>query len=214
MVGHLLRFDAGYAQAHAAVKNGEIGQVVHLFTRRNDLISDVLRMSWSKNTTLPIYLGVHDYDIMNWFIPSTAATVYALSRSVALPETTSHDSVLALFKYQDGTAAAWESSWILPESLARSDMGLEVVGTKGVLFVESRPTSLRIYAEKQRMPDTMYAANVHGRVVGALREQLEHFVHCVSTGAEPLIGGAEGLQAVRMAVAVDRSLATGKVVQI
>lgn len=210
MTAHLLRFEAGYAQAHQAIRDGLIGEIVHIYARRNDLITDFRRLG--PVTTLPYYLGVHDYDIMNWFIPSKAASVYAAANSRLLQKDNVDDSVCAIFKYEDGTTACWESNWIMPESIGKSDMGMEVVGTKGTIYIDGYNTSLRIHSDTFKMVDTMYNARVRGKIIGALREQLVHFVDCVINDREPLISGSDALEAVRMARAVEESLARGNIV--
>lgn len=212
MTAHLLRFDAGYSQAYQAIRDGVIGNIVHVYARRNDLITDFTRLG--PITTLPFYLGVHDYDIMNWFIQSKAKNVYAVANALVLKEYHTDDSVFALFKYADGTIACWEASWIMPESIGKSDMSIEVVGTKGVIYVDGYHTSLRIHTENFKMADTMYCAPIGGRITGALREQLIHFVDCVVNDKEPLISGADALEAVRMAWAVEESLAKQNLVAL
>ena len=66
MVGHLLRFDPSYLQAYNSVISGEIGDILHIYTRRNDIIDDAIRLNGI--TSLPFYLGVHDYDLIQWYV--------------------------------------------------------------------------------------------------------------------------------------------------
>ncbi len=212
MTAHLLRFDASYAQAYQSVRTGEIGKIVQIYTRRNDIITDARRLGG--RTTLPLYLGVHDYDIMNWFIQEKAESVYGVSNSLVLKDLNIPDSIFATFKYKDGTIACWEGSWIMPESIGKSDMAMEIVGTKGTIYVDAYNTGLRIHTDNFKMPDTMYNAKVGKRSTGALREQLIHFVDCVINDKKPLISGSDALEAVRMACAVEESINEGKVVLI
>ena len=99
----------------------------------------------------------------------------------------------------------------MPES-RKTDMGMEVVGTKGTIHIDGYNTSLRIHSDTFKMVDTMYNARVRGKIIGALREQLVHFVDCVINDREPLISGSDALEAVRMARAVEESLARGNIV--
>lgn len=210
LTAHLLRFDASYAQAYQAVKAGEIGEIVHIYTRRNDIINDARRLGG--RTTLPFYLGVHDYDLINWFVQDELESVYSVSNSKVLRELNVNDSVFATFKYKNGTIACWEGSWIMPESIGKSDMAMEIVGTKGVIYIDAYNTGLRIHKDNFEMLDTMYGAKYRGKVFGALREQLIHFVDCVTNDKETLISGADALEAVRMAHAVEESLAKRNVI--
>ena len=57
-------------------------------------------------------------------------------------------------------------------------------------------------ARKQQCDPPMYQA------------QMDHFIHCVLTGEEPLYGGTEGLWAVRVLKAAYRSAQTGEAIRV
>jgi len=208
MTAHLLRFDPSYVLAYNAIRAGEIGDIVHIYARRNDNVVDGRRLGG--RTTLPFYCGVHDFDIMNWFTEERAERVSAVSTSRVMRDLGVYDSVFANFNFTGGIIASWESTWILPENIGHSDMLMEVAGTEGVVYIDAYTQGLNIITESNfRMPDTRYASPVHGRLLGALREQLIHFADCVTEGREPLITPAAALEAVRMGCAINRSLDEG-----
>jgi len=205
MTAHLLRFDPCYAQAYEAVRAGDIGDTVQIYARRNGNILDARRLKG--RTTLPFYCGVHDFDIMNWLTGDLVESVYGIANSSVMKELGVYDGVFATLLYRGGTIACWESSFILPQNVGHSDMLLEVVGTDGVIYVDGYRSGMSITTDKAfRMPDTRYNVPVHGRIIGALREQLVHFVDCAESGKVPLIGTEEALEAVRIACAIEESL--------
>jgi predicted dehydrogenase len=205
MTAHLLRFDPSYALAYEAIRAGEIGDIVHMYARRNDNVVDGRRLGG--RTTLPFYCGVHDFDIMNWFTGEKAERVSAISNSLVMRDLGVYDSVFANFTFTAGIIASWESTWVLPENIGHSDMLMEIGGTKGVIYIDAYTQGLNIITESRyRMPDTRYGSPVHGRLLGALREQLIHFVACITEESEPLITPADALEAVRMGCAIDESL--------
>jgi predicted dehydrogenase len=66
-----------------------------------------------------------------------------------------------------------------------------------------------------RTPDTGLWPEVHGRVSGALREELSHFLDCVRTGEQsPLVPPETGAMAVRLAEAIVRSSREGEAVPL
>jgi len=205
MTAHLLRFDPSYALAYKSIRAGEIGDIVHIYARRNDDVVDGRRLQG--RTTLPFYCGVHDYDIMNWYTGDKAKRVSAVSHSVVMRDLGVYDSVFATFTFASGIIALWESTWVLPQNIGHSDMIMEVVGTQGRIYIDAYTQGLNIITEsKHRMPDTRYVAPVHGRLLGALREQLIHFADCVTKKKQSVITPAAALEAVRMACAIDESL--------
>ena len=71
LVGHLLRFEPRWIAARQRLDAGAIGDVVSITTRRigNVLDQEVLK----GRTTIPLYYGVHDLDVMRWFAGAPAA---------------------------------------------------------------------------------------------------------------------------------------------
>ena len=69
-------------------------------------------------------------------------------------------------------------------------------------------------ADRYSWPDTQLWPSVHGEVVGALRRETWHFVDVLCGNAEPLVTGADGLAAVRIALAVEESARTGVPVRL
>ncbi len=65
LIGHLLRFEPRWVAARQRLDTGQIGEVVSISTRRVGNVRDqeVLR----GRTTIPLYYGVHDLDVMRWF---------------------------------------------------------------------------------------------------------------------------------------------------
>jgi len=214
MVGHVLRFDPRYVRARDIVQNGELGDIVHIVARRNNLISNGRRIGG--RTSVLFYLGVHDIDIMRWCIASEITKVYAESCSKALTDLGVEDTVLTTMRFQNGAIANLEVSWIMPDwSISTLDARLEIVGTEGSIFVHIRDQGLQIFTKDlQRFLDTTYLPPVHNEIVGILRDEIAHFVKCVLEDREPLISGEEGKKAVEVVEAMTTSLRTGMPVEL
>ena len=211
MVGQILRFDPRYATAHAAIAEGKIGELVHLFARRNNHIYNARRLL--NHTSVLFFLGVHDLDFINWCAGKKAESVYAQATSRMLEETP--DTVLALISYPGGPIASLEVSWVLPDSYAGAlDARLEAVGTAGALYVNGGCDTVGLAHERFEYPELFYAPVVHGERVGILRDELAHFARCVLDDNEPIVGGEAGKAAVALTYAIERSLETGGVVAL
>lgn len=204
LVGHTLRFDARYVQARDAVAAGEIGEVVFMAARRNDFLRSPYRIG---GRTSPIFfLGVHDIDVFQWFCGERAARVSAVKVTKRLQELGVEDGVFLRVQFPSGCVATLEASWLLPDSMGKSDSQLEVVGTKGSLFIDGYFTGLRIHGEAGwRQPDTVLVPMLYGKLSGALRFEVDHFLDCVSGRSAPAISPDEALSAVRVAVTALRS---------
>jgi len=206
MVGQILRFDPRYYAARQAIVEGQIGQPVHLYARRNNLLRSAFRLG--EHTSVLFFLGVHDIDFMNWCMGSKVERVYGESVSRVFRDKEIADSYLALIKYQDGTVASLEVSWILPRSFSkRLDAMFEAAGTEGTIFVDGSGQAVEVYrAEDSECPDVMYAPRLYGRYTGILRDEIMHFVECVQKDKVPAATGYDGKAAVEVVCAIAESV--------
>ncbi|MBC7330620.1 Gfo/Idh/MocA family oxidoreductase [bacterium] len=205
MVGHILRFDPRYALVKERIEKKEIGDIVHFYARRNNLLSNAIRI---KGRTSPIFfLAVHDIDILCWLKKSPPKWVYATANSKLLRFLNTFDTAFILLEWEDGTIACVETSWVLPDySPSGLDSQLEVVGSEGAIYLRIDNQNLRIYKEKSEFPDTFYHFLLHNEPFGILRAEVEHFIDCVIGDNPPLIDGEEALIAVRIAEAAHKSI--------
>ena len=212
-VGHLLRFDPRFILAKKAIDNGDIGEVVHCYARRNDWLWQGRMRGTFTNPVF--YLGVHDLDIVRWLVDSDVEHVYAEAPSKALASEGIVDCILSLVRFKNGTCAVFEFSWILPPTMGRSDATLEIAGAKGTIFVDAYQGGVRVHTERDwTIHDTMYAPRTDGRVGGDMRDQIECFVKAILEDKDPMVSGEDALAAVQVALAILESCRTGQVTKL
>jgi len=132
MVGHVVRFDPRYAVAKQAIDDGAVGDIIQVYGRRNNIIDSGRRIG--PRTSVAFFLGVHDLDLMRWFVGSEAAKVHAESASKVLANIAAEDSIMALLRYQNGAVGCLETCWVMPKGIPCTlDARLEVIGTKGMV---------------------------------------------------------------------------------
>ena len=211
LVGHCLRFDPRYDQARQAVERGELGAIQTIYTRRANTVAAQDRLGG--RCSLPLFLGVHDYDVMRWLVGSevervTAESKWGLLQAQGFPV---EDANCALLRFADGVLGIAELSWILPRGFpASGDHRLDVVGGAGSLSIATLETGLR-RADGQRavQVDTTAAPSVQGHPGGMFYFQLRHFVDCVRGRATPAVTPHDAVMALRIALAVERAATTG-----
>ena len=211
MVGHILRFDPRYVTAHKEIRSDRIGELVHLFARRNNLIFSAKRLS--RHTSVLFFLGIHDIDFMNWCVGTRATRVFAEATSKTLEGTP--DTVLAVLAFPGGTIASLEMSWVLPESFPGGlDARFEAIGTAGAIYVNGGCENVAIARQRFEQPELFYAPELLGDRVGILRDELASFLKCVIHDDKPVVGGEDAKAAVDVACAIQRSFETGSVVEV
>lgn len=205
MVGHILRFDPRYVVIKERIEKGEIGEIIHLYARRNNLLSNAKRIG---GRTSPIFfLAIHDIDILCWLKKSPPKWVFAIANSKVLSSLNTYDSAFILLEWEDGTIGCVETSWVLPDYLpSELDCQLEIVGDKGAVYLRIDNQNLQIYKERSEFPDTAYHLRLEGKAFGILRAEVEHFIDCLINDKEPTVKGESGLLAVRIAEAAQRSI--------
>lgn len=216
MVGHVLRFDARYAAVREAVETGRIGTPLTGFARRLNGTASPKRLGG--RVSLPLFLGVHDYDALRWIIGSDVARVTAQERHGFLRDLgyAVEDASNALLEFESGALGIVELSWVLPDGHPTGfDQRLDVTGTSGRCELTGHDGGLH-YQDgiRESWPDTMLWPMMRGEVIGALRQQTSHFIDCLVTGQPPLVTGQDGLIALRVALAAETSARTGKPVDV
>jgi predicted dehydrogenase len=211
LVGHCLRFDPRYDQARQAVERGELGAVQTIYTRRANTVAAQDRLGG--RCPLPLFLGVHDYDVMRWLARSeveriTAESKWGLLKDLGFPV---EDANCALLQFASGALGIAELNWILPRGFpAAGDHRLDLVGSAGALSIATLETGLR-RADGQRtiQVDTASAPSVQGHPGGMFYFELRHFVDCVRGRATPAVTPHDAIMALRIALAVERAAAMG-----
>lgn len=216
MVGHVLRFDARYGAVREAVESGGIGTPLTAFARRLNGTASPRRIGG--RVSLPLFLGVHDYDVLRWIVGSDVTRVVAQERHGFLRDQGFgvEDASNALLEFANGALGIVELSWVLPDGHPTGfDQRLDVTGTSGRFELTGHDGGLHYQdGARESWPDTMLWPVLRGEVIGALRRQTSHFIDCLLTGQAPLVSGRDGLIAVKVALAVEESARTGKSVAV
>jgi len=213
MVGHVCRFDTRVTAAKDAISQGKIGKIVYMHATRN-LATWIGDQVLGKISAL-VGDGIHDTDLMLWFAESNIKTVYAQELNVTGHE---HDDIgSATYRFENGAIGVIESVWSLPENTPfQIDARFEIIGTEGAIYIDCGDAGVTINDKSGiRKPDTAYWPYLHGRSVGALRNELRYFTNCVRIGQKPdVVPPEESSMAVKVICAAAESAASGKVVTL
>ena len=92
-----------------AVAAGEIGEVMHLYSRRNTIQVAAERVLGE--FSLAYWLTPHDIDMMLWTVGRPISSVKAYSREGAKGR---QDFIIAVFTFDNGVVGVLETSWSTP----------------------------------------------------------------------------------------------------
>jgi myo-inositol 2-dehydrogenase/D-chiro-inositol 1-dehydrogenase len=217
LAAHILRFEPRWMAARQRLDAGSIGDVVSITTRRigNVLDQDVLK----GRTSIPLYYGVHDLDVMSWFANSRAVSLTATCRGGALRAKgyDIDDVYTAVLTYENGVLGTAELGWHVPaEALAARSSGVVIVGTKGFIRIEQAETGFECWSDGHldRALDLVFWSDVYGLPSGALGLELRHFAECARGRCDPIITPAEAIEALRLSLAMEQAASAGATVDL
>lgn len=213
-VGFLLRFDPRFSLIKEALDNGELGDIIHLYCRRNSPIIGPRRYIGASN--LSMHVMIHDIDYINWYMGCNPVKVFARNRSVLLKENNMDDVIYAIVTYENGAIACLEACWVLPEnSPTIIDDKVELVGTKGVAYVDACDQGIRIVSDQRiAYPDSRHWYYSNGEPGGDLSEELLAFINNIRTGTKSIITPKQAYDSLRVVDAIERSIKEGKEVDL
>jgi predicted dehydrogenase len=206
MVGHLLRFDPRFVGAAEAVASGRIGDVLHITLRRNSSLAGPRR--YKDRARLHFHVSAHDADLLRFITSQEVERVYAQAVQRGIAGEDQYDSLLATINLSGGSLGQMEACWALPPTYrAALDGFVEVVGTKGVVYVDTLRQGLTLVdADGVEYPDTMRYWELGQSGLGLVHNQMEHFIECIDRQQQPKVGVMEGFEAIRICQALIDSI--------
>lgn len=211
-VGHTLRFHPDVQALAASVREGRLGDIVQAHARwaTNDAEGVLL----SGRVSIPLEMSVHHLDVLGWCL-GEVKDVYARASSIA-PCGPGPDAVSAVLTFESGATAALEHSWIMPASTGvSSDQRLAFFGTRGTGYFDAqRPFTQEFATTGTRMAHTAYRGFDHAVPAGALANTDRHFLAAVRGDLEWPVPVEDAVRALRLALAMDESIASGLPVQM
>ena len=210
-VGQILRFVPRYSAAHERITTGGIGDLIHMYARRNNTRAAA---EHTLGRTTPVFrLGSHDIDFMLWCARSPVVSVFARQVTRLLKPEEGPDCVLALLTFADGAIAALETSHVLPDGSPSVMSALfEAVGTAGSLQVDGAWDGFEVVAAGRLQAGS--SGPVRGRIVGPLVDEVTDFARCIAEDRPPAVAPEEAREVVRVVCAIHESMRSGRPVDL
>ena len=206
--GHVVRFFGEYAEMHAAVASGAIGRIaVQRFTRTGSAPVAGWFHDDALSGGLVLDQSLHDLDFARWNA-GEVATAYALESAVAGVR-----SVQIVLTHVDGALSFVHGTWARPGTRFRTTF--DIAGSGGVL----RHDSAEHPGLSSDLGELPRAGEQPGGGRGLLpampyespfRTELGEFLTALRGGPSPRVSARDGLAAIRIAEAAQRSLDSGR----
>jgi len=195
MVGHIERFNPAVIKLKEIMESGILGKVVSISTRRvgpyNPRIRDV---------GVILDIGVHDIDIISYLYGRKVNHVYAVA-GADIHSFEDHASIILRMDHE--FAGVVETNWLTPHKVRR----LTAIGINGVAYLDYIDQTVEIH-------DNGWIRQAKVVESEPLKNELEHFIECASTGKAPKTCGEDGKHALEVAMAAIRSYEEEKLIKI
>jgi myo-inositol 2-dehydrogenase / D-chiro-inositol 1-dehydrogenase len=206
-IGFQRRFDAGYAEARRLVESGELGTIYSVRLATHDPEPPPEEYIAASGGIFRD-LHIHDFDVLRWLTGAEAREVYATGSVRGFDFFGTHgdvDTSAALITMQDGTVAVLTGGRHDPLGY---DVRAELFGSQDsvAVGVDAR-TPLRSVEPGTPPSEKTGYPNFQDRFLDAYRAELKYFLSLASGEVENPCTARDALEALKIALAADLSLA-------
>ena len=213
-VNFILHEDPRYKLMKEKIKNNEIGEIVSCYARRRgNRFGIEIYAPW---TDLISSTLIHDIQMVMSINNSKPERVYAEAVIRECAKFNSHDAVMSLIKFTDGSIASFETSWVLPKNQPEFlDPALHVVGDKGSIIIEGSSMGLQIQTDKSYMkPDLANWPIIDSKVEGCLKRNLDKFIEDCVYDNQPEVDLIKAYEVEKIVFAMKKSIDENRLINL
>ena len=215
MVGHIIRFNPAMQSLKARLENGDLGKIFQIFCRRAGPFPARIR-----DVGVVVDLAPHDVDIMRFLIGMNPIRVFAETEQKI--HTDHEDLLFGLLRFPEGITGALEINWLTPTKMRET----LVLGEKGLFRVDDLMQDLFFYENTQAIGELWSPFRaIRGVSEGSmtrfpikrqepLKAELEAFINAIQEGHKMPVTGQDGLEALRLSLALVESGKTHRVIEV
>lgn len=179
-VGFQRRFDPGFAAAKRQIEAGEIGTVRLLRLSHRNRVAPHRTGLAERLGSLFVDMTIHDFDSARWLVGEVSE----------LSAFSAGDTALTVLRFEDGALGVVDNTRSAGYGF---ECSAELMGSEA---------TLRIASDRRPLP-----ADHIERHRTAYLDELRHFVECIRSGSEPVVGGDDAVAALRLSLAAERCAA-------
>lgn len=213
-VGFMRRYDPAYAGAMKRIEAGEIGTPVVFKSIGRDKDGPPLASYDSNTNGMLFYTNtIHDFDLARWLVRDEISEVHAYTTTTIRPEVARFGDVVASVvnvKFRTGAIGNLES---YAQAAYGYDVRTEIVGSKGSILVGSMhqtPLTSLTVAGSTRPVAHHFLSVFEDAYVAEIRD----FVDSMLSNRAPRVTGEDGIRALAIAVAAEKSHLEGRAAKV
>lgn len=203
------RYITSVRQAKEAIDAGQIGEILAMKgTNRGSMPGGWFIEREKSGGGAVLDHTVHVMDLMHWFTGSKAEEVYAHAETL-FNDTEIDDAGMVHVKFANGVVAVLDPSWSRNRTFPTwGDVTLEIIGTKGVLNIDSFAQKNDVYSDVTgKAAWSFWGDDMDAGLVNS-------FIDSIRDGKPVEITGEDGYYSARVTIAAYESASTKRTVQL
>lgn len=215
MVGFNRRFDANFQRVRDAIERDEVGKLSMVrITSRDPGAPPVAYLQSSGGMFRD--MTIHDFDMARFLVGTDDAVdeVFAMAQSVdpAIAAVGDIDTAVVLLRFTSGVICYIENS---REAAYGYDQRVEVLGSKGSAACDNSYANSVVVSTRTAVQRDVPLHFFLERYADAYVAEMEAFIRaCSSDAATVPVGGADGREALLLALAANKSLRENRPVKV
>jgi myo-inositol 2-dehydrogenase/D-chiro-inositol 1-dehydrogenase len=211
-IGFQRHYDRDFLRARSAIEAGSLGEVRFIRLVSRDRLPPPIAYVASSGGQFKDQM-VHDFDAARWLLaPATVEEVTASGSARAggvAAEAGDIDTAVAVLRFSNGAIAVLDAS---REAAYGYDVRAEIHGSRGMLLIGDEAMNAGAVLDASFL--TPQTESFITRFATAYRCEIEDFADAVAQGRRPRVEGDDALQALRIAIAAERSRTSGRTVRL
>ena len=219
-IAFMRRFDDGFEAAKKKLAEGIIGEPVFIRSTGRDAGLPPVP-GWGSDPDacgdISFELCSHDYDSMRWLMADEVKKVYAQAGILSSKDIAKkfgrmiNDTLVVSMEFNRGAFGSVDGLLNIKYGY---DARVEIVGNEGVILIGGLQHTNITWGNKNKVLSFPASPSFIDRFSYAYVREAQHFVDCIIEGRKPAVSAEDGLAAVKIAVAVNQSIKTGKAVNL
>lgn len=215
-IAFMRRFDESFLYAKKRVDSGEIGRVVLIKSLTHGPSTPKSWMYDIRKSNGPLAeVNSHDIDALHWYSGSYINEVYAIGGNFRSPKAKEawpdfYDNVILTTRFSNGMQGFIEGAQGVQYGY---DSRVEILGEKGIIFI-GKINNYSVMSCNPNGMQTPFVRSWQNLYYDAYKKEDISFINCILDGSEPEVTGQDGMEAVKVVNAGNRSITEKKPIKL
>ena len=216
-IGFMRRFDPPFVRAYELIREGKFGEIMIIKSvGRGPGLPPPWTYDISRSNGMLGEVNSHDFDSTRWLAGSEYKRVYAEAVNRKLGELKKeypdfYDNAVCVFRFKNDVIGSIDGT--CPAEYGY-DARTEILLTKGLIQIGEVSDGALLTCNINGRVEKNAFKSWRNRFREAYVEEMKSFIKSILNDTEPEVSGFDGLAAVKAVIAANRSIKTGRPVEL